>query len=350
MRYKQLLNEDVDEKLRKYIKFPTMKLSDFTVVELINRYGNTEPMTVYRGMNFKNKHDYDTFINSIKNGKLTLYSMSSWSRSREEALNFAITRPTFDLSSDLAKDVDIAKSKGESLIGYRGIILKTHINEHSAIDVSKTNYMAEDEIILPSGTYHVSFNVFKKYSELIDVENIDDIVLTTINKPEMTDTYMKKFTDYIIKRYPHKLKEETINSLLEKYGGYSLSVDDINLVDIDDPYFEKELKIKFNPWLFIFLDNGLLPKKIEHKLIDSGKKIIDYVSSLIKNKPIRLRSSGIKQLSDLIDDGKSYDMMIRSTIKPTSNTKDINKMKGREKKDAIQRERERLQSMLSDIE
>jgi len=339
------------ESLQRYISNPVYKLSDNTVKELIRQYGNEEPLTLYRGLNFKHKDDYERFTNSIQDGVLILDTMSSWSRDREEALNFAITRPIFNIDKELSTDTDIAKSQDEAMVGYKGIILKTAISSNTGVDTSKAGIASEDEVILPSGQYSVEYEAINKFSDMIDSSDIDDIIHKTIIKPTLTDSYIEKFSKYIMKRYPDKLSRNTINELIKAYGGINLDESNIKVVDVDDDYYEKKLLINFNPWLYIFYNNSLLDDKTQSILFHKGTTILSYVKELLsKHGKVSLKSSGIRQLSDIIDNGRSYDEMIKITMKPTGDIRNINSLKGNDKKQAIKQERERLMAMLNDLD
>lgn len=345
------MNESTyNDALSRYIQNPLYKLSNDKMDELLAAYSNDESTTIFRGLNFNTKNDYDAFISEIQDGVLETSSITSWSRDKEEALNFAITKPTFEITSDLADETDKAKNSGEVLIGYKGILLKTTIKKGVGVDTSKANVAAEDEIILPVGKYKIGYEVIDKFSTMMTDVNIDELIIKSLEKDSLSHSYVERFAEYVLQKFPHKLSVDTIERLINSYGGINLDKTNIKLVDINDPYFKKALKVNFNPWLFVFYDKGLLPSEMVNEVKRKGQEILSYVSSLLKpHGEVSLKSTGIKQLSDIIDDGTSYENMLKSTINATD-TKHINSLKGDEKKKAISKERERILSMISDIE
>lgn len=85
--------EVVDDALRNYTLNPMEFVSDSVFEEGLSLYGNDNPITLYRGLNFATKEAYDLFMDNISYGYLLTKSYSSWSPSKQVASNFARTRP-----------------------------------------------------------------------------------------------------------------------------------------------------------------------------------------------------------------------------------------------------------------
>lgn len=339
------------ESLEKYIKNPVYKLSKNTLDALIHSYGNMEPLTIHRGLNFDSPLQYQKFMNTIKDGNISITGMSSWSRDEEEAMNFAITKPTFTLNQSLASQLT-NRDDGEVMTGYQGIVLTIRIPRTSGVDVGLTPHAAEDEIILPRGTYKiVNCRVLSPFKNMIDMFDLDDTIKKTMNKTTISDSYMDRFSEYILRKYPQRLKKDTINEIIQKYGGVGLKPENVSIVEVDNDYFDYIMYIKFNPWLFLFFHNGLLDEEATSLLMSRGKQLLNHIKEMVAAYgKVSLKSNGVEELSHIIDNGRSYDDIIKLTMAPSRETRHINSLRGAEKKDAIKREKDRLVAMLKDVE
>lgn len=194
-----LLLENLDA-LKAFVRDERSTISNSDFDSLLSRYPNKEPLTIYRGLNFRTKEDYDSFLVDLKDGKLKANSMTSWSPDPKEAESFAKSKMVNDFSQFALSDMEsIRNLRKEGIMGYRGVILQTNIDAGMGIDVDTTGVGQESEILLPRGEYDVSiFKEVKKRSEYLDKEEFirvvntsenfnDDIEYVLLNKPEFVD-------------------------------------------------------------------------------------------------------------------------------------------------------------------
>lgn len=178
---------NVDKAIKDYVSSEMLGLSLSRYLdEAIERYPNKKPMTLYRGLNFLDKEHYDSFIKTISNGKITLNSFSSWTTSKRVAEGFASTRK-FDLSLGFVtkddpywKAYNEAKKKKDPFVGYRGVVLITHIPANIGLDMTEAGYGSEDEVVLPKGTYSIKYYDVASYSDKYKNKNPNDILIKLI--------------------------------------------------------------------------------------------------------------------------------------------------------------------------
>lgn len=168
---------------------------------------------IYRGLHFDTQEEFETFMDSISSGSITIKSISSWTRNLKTAKGFSLTKKTYFPTLDIMWAEQSRRESGEHMTGYSGIVLKTTIPKNKAIDVNKTAYAKEDEIILPAGEYEVSIEL---KSEPFKLKYKDDV------NQALSDIKSGKDTNSIIEWLIHsKLNELTSEQmdliLLTKY-------------------------------------------------------------------------------------------------------------------------------------
>lgn len=179
--------------IKDYVKDARLKYPiDVNFNEILEYFHNTKSVVVYRGLNFYTKEDYDSFIDSIKSGYLTESNITSWSTSKAVAEKYAKVRQ-FDLSVftfDMKTALDLALSTRtkNDVIGFRGVILKTIIQPNSGIDVSSIN-SSEHEVILPAGSYKVSYENVLSYNDKYSIKEADKI-LKELDKKDFNDVFI----------------------------------------------------------------------------------------------------------------------------------------------------------------
>lgn len=197
-----ILDEYLMDPLKAY------KITPAVYKELMKDYANEKEITLYRGMNFASEKDYNKFVEDIKDNKVTFKSISSWTRHKTTAVQFAKTRPSYmeymdDGDMELIKK---ATKENESVVGFRGIILKTTIKPNAALDVNRTEIAKEDEIILShDSTVTVDVINVLKNSDRIKEEGIDKILKQYVSGEEHVDQSMIL---NIIKNHADKLTDE----------------------------------------------------------------------------------------------------------------------------------------------
>lgn len=177
----------IDQAIKDYVSSEMFayKLHEY-IDEAIEKYPNRRSMTLYRGLNFLNKEHYDSFIKTISNGKITLNSFSSWTTSKRVAEGFANTRKfTLDLGF-VSKDdpywkaYEEATKKKDPLVGYRGVVLITHIPANVGLDMTEAGYGSEEEVVLPKGTYNIKYYDVLSYSDKYKNKDPNEILTKLI--------------------------------------------------------------------------------------------------------------------------------------------------------------------------
>ena len=78
-----------------------------------------------------------------------------------------MTRPSYMefMDSENMKLISAARKNHERVVGYRGVILETSIKAGVGIDVNRSKFAKESEVILPSGSYKISVTEILKNSD-----------------------------------------------------------------------------------------------------------------------------------------------------------------------------------------
>lgn len=238
MKFKQYLNERYDDyedddtdhidtshadgALKAYIKDPSNKhwLIDYAD-ELLDLYGNSTPLKLYRGLNFDTKEDYDKFINSISDGKIKIVNnASSWTRSISTARQFAKTKPSYMefMSSEKMKLISKAQKEREYVVGYRGVILEIDINKGEGVDTKETPFAAEDEVIIFKGEYKCKYHELKKNSDRIKEEGLDALLDEIEKAQESDDKRTENYNETLLQKIIHDHRDELTDKMKAFFG------------------------------------------------------------------------------------------------------------------------------------
>lgn len=155
-------------KMNKWLKIYTSTKSkpfedqivpDGEMVKIFQKYYPLQHFKLYRGLNFLNETDYLNFKERIKDGTLILKGISSWSKSKEIATILAKSIPhNAQLSTEkINMLIALQEMKGDTIIGYRGIILETIVSSKNALcDLSSyKGRCLDEEVLLLNGSYNV---------------------------------------------------------------------------------------------------------------------------------------------------------------------------------------------------
>lgn len=227
----------VDAALTKYVMNPDYSYEvDMAMDDAIKEYGNTSAITLYRGLNFDTKEDYDKFMKSIKGGVLKTKSLSSWSPNKSEAETFAVTKPSYMefMTKEKMAMISAQRKSGERITGYRGIILKTKISKGKGVDLRRFKNQAESEVLLPNGNYKVTYEEILSYKDQFSNQDPSDRILSLTKQGKETD----KILEYIRRNYkPTQLSNEARHKIclltvtFSKLGKYYVKVQELNKWD-----------------------------------------------------------------------------------------------------------------------
>lgn len=354
--------DELEKALTKYVLNPDYKyLVDSVIDDAIAEYGNTSSITIYRGLNFDTKEDYDKFMKLIKSGTLRTKGSTSWSPDKKQAKIFAITKPSYMEFMDSARMAMISAQRkaSERITGYRGIILKTRIAKGKGVDLRRFKNHAESEVLLPAGTYKITYEEVLSYKDTMK-NSSPDAELAKLTRSSSADD--KKIMDYILKNYkPDQLSDESKHKIfqlttptLSKLG---------HRVEVQDPgdfTFEKHRVIyaymsQFNlNMLPYYLDSDV--NKLRSALRREYNKLIKEVfSKWITGAEIKWQFNNHNGLARFCGVDAELTKAERSTIgkdyhKQDQIVKDINKVKDpKAKRDAIDAELERVKKLIGSI-
>jgi len=250
----QIISDPVDKAISKYTLNPDyLYLIDSVFDEAVDQYPNDHKITLYRGLNFDTEEDYFKFMSSIKNNTLETNNISSWSPSKSVAKQFAVTKPSYMEFMDRYKMSLISKQEkeGERITGYRGVIISTTIPPKKAIDLSKSEYSKESEMILPSGKYEVDIYDIKTFKDILSTSTADVELQKLHDKlQEYDEEDSKLFLNYIVKNYSDQISDKSKSLLFKlmdlhpfsyriekrRKGEYFFSTDNRIMVDFSFPY------------------------------------------------------------------------------------------------------------------
>ena len=181
------------------------------VQDLLQRFP-CDAGVIYRGMNFYTQEKYDEFMSQFKGAKtasIEFGSITSWSESQSEALQFAVTQPTYFLNREVMVAHGEMQAQKERLSGYRGIILSMQVAHGDGIDVNKSGVGHESEVIMPPGTYSITVHEqIKKYAHQIadaDVDINQVILNMTVSDLEKSSGDAHSLFDYVMHHHISEL-------------------------------------------------------------------------------------------------------------------------------------------------
>ena len=267
-----------------YNKYPSENIVNY----LLKKYPNKETIPIYRGLHFDTKEEYDEFIGNFKN-KVKTGSISSWSPSYTTAEDFAMTKKTYHPTAMIMSQEMERENSKDYMTGYRGVVLKTTIEPNTGIDVNKTKYAKENEIILPPGTYDVEIhNVKKKFKHQIEDkdETIESIINKMIDPKFKDDTHYKQFFEFVKHNYPDeirqsdKLKQKIVKIINQTYKKVDFVAHELHTWSFQDD--RTDVNIYFNYNIFEMFDKGFLPAKYKKYIESYANRIIQEYYNLVK--------------------------------------------------------------------
>jgi hypothetical protein len=280
MRDTNKIRDPIKRAIAKYVLDPYHSFAVAAVIhDAIKEYGNDEPITIYRGLNFSSREDYDSFMKSIKNGSIAPESITSWSPSKKQALIFAKTKPSYMefMSASSWAEISAQSKAKERITGYRGILLKTEIAAGAGLDVQKTGYGAESEIILPAGTYQVEIEEIKTFKDTIADSDVNAVVASMEKEDYDNDSDKQKMLEYIMHHHPEEFNDKSKSKIFKLLA--------IGTFKYDVKFFEKD------PWGIVKFPTVDINMTDLSQVQQLSKFFLedDYDSVLQKSKPAFLQ-------------------------------------------------------------
>lgn len=219
--YGSLIDQDLYRKLDTADKALYKYTADgFTALghvidKLINKY-NYEGGTLYRGLHFANQKEHDAFLETIAEGKLEVGSPTSWTPSKETAYDFAQQKKSYFPTPELMYASQHQRNTGDHMSGYGGIVLVTKVGSGVGVDVSKSKFAKESEVILKEGTYQVKVaELLEPHSRKYDTPEKVDTIIQQLNKAKVRTPELNKLAEYVSKSWMKKLAPEQVDVLVK---------------------------------------------------------------------------------------------------------------------------------------
>lgn len=222
-------NDDEDEKhpLYNFVK-NERGLSSINYKKYQEIYPCEKDTVAYRGLNFRTPQQLDTFLNSIKDEKLSFEYPQSFSPCKSTAEDFSSSKKSyyFYMDKSLAFESEYYSTFGDKISGYAGVVIETIIPKGQGIDLSKTDFQIEPEIIFSSNVQlPVKIHIIYNYEYKIEKENID------INKYILNNSVEDHLAKFMIQRYTDDLNQESKQKIFDYViNQYKKNLDESDLV------------------------------------------------------------------------------------------------------------------------
>lgn len=163
MHYGSLVNQDKldsldpdEQDLYKYTADGFTYLSSEAIHNLAKKYPY-DGGTLYRGLHFESPEDEEKWNENFnEHGKTHLNGMSSWTPDLGTAVGFARTVKTYFPTQDVMHAHSEMTKAGDRMTGHGGVVLRVKVPAGIGLDVNKTDFAKESEVILPGGDYEIS--------------------------------------------------------------------------------------------------------------------------------------------------------------------------------------------------
>lgn len=203
-----------EKALYKYTADGHTHLGPETVAKLAKRYPY-EGGTIYRGLHFDNQEQHDDFLEKIKDGRLESNYFSSWTPHEGTAEDFAHSKKTYFPTMSIMMAHDRMNKEGEHMSGYGGVVISTTVGPNIGVDVSKTDFAKESEVILPAGTYSVKIvKMLEPYKRKYNsIEKIREY-LKELKKAKGRDKEHDKMMTFLVNSWLSKMSEEDADIMM----------------------------------------------------------------------------------------------------------------------------------------
>lgn len=280
--------EDNLERLEQYVRNSGYLTNDY-VETLAHRYPY-DGGYLYRGLHFDTQEQFDRFMESIADGKITTSGMSSWTKSEDTAKSFSMMKMTYEPNLSIMMADKKRQNAGDYMTGFEGVVIKTKVPRDVGLDVTKTDIGAEGEVILPAGSYpveivHNSVPYSRQYDDLDKVKAL----LRTVMDDESKDSRDK--LDFIMKSWVPRLDDVSKQKLADWYHMPHIKepVEDSIGIHKSNLFKKKETTIT----IFFHFDPALYP----------------FMSEKYQNIMVRKASQVTKKLSKIIADSSDEDLL-----------------------------------------
>lgn len=212
--YKQIKKKmDIEEILNDYTRNEVPIYSKKVFDSLLNEFPNDREMNVYRGINFTDKDDYESFLEEFNNnGGYISSACAGFAKTYQTAYDFSTTTKTYFPTLEVMMEESKRREFSEKISGYRGLILKAKVKPGEVIDVNKSNVGIEDEVLFKPDTLILcEIEIVKPFREQVEEKdfNLNDYIKKTTNDED-------SLLNYILVNKSEFLTEEVRDILLER--------------------------------------------------------------------------------------------------------------------------------------
>lgn len=204
---------DIDEILRDYTRNEVNIYSESIYNEIKLKYANKNKMTVYRGINFTTKEEYEIFLKEFKENKgYQSFSAAGFAKTYETALDFSSTTKTYFPTLEVMIEDSKRREFKESMSGYIGVILTAEVEIGDVVDVNLSDEGIEDEVLFePNQLIKCSLEVIKPFKEKVKEKDFDinQYIKDIPNKED-------KLLQYILSNLSSKISEEVKDLLVQR--------------------------------------------------------------------------------------------------------------------------------------
>ena len=176
--------------------------------------------TLYRGLLFSEEEKFEKFMNNIKDGKIVMEDSSSWTPSVSTAIDFAKSEKTYFPTHEIMAAYSATQKAGDHMSGEGGgVVLKTVVPKGIGIDVNKTDYAKESEVILPSGEYEIEVHRVLRpfrttHSTAEKAREMADELAQYAKTGEGDKKEMEKYAVYLEKSWLDELSPEQVDAII----------------------------------------------------------------------------------------------------------------------------------------
>lgn len=147
---------------------------------------------LYRGLHFDDQESYDKFMADFST-EVTYEGTSSWTPNLSTATDFALTEKTYFPTAAIMKAHKEMRDNADHMPGFGGVVLKTTAKSGSGIDVNKSSFAKETEVILGPGTYTISIakEVVPFKRQFKSVDDFAEVFAKVKKHVKVSDAYDK---------------------------------------------------------------------------------------------------------------------------------------------------------------
>lgn len=213
--YEDEYSDQIDETLSNYTRNERNIFSQEKFNQIRERYPLKEDVEVYRGINFKTRLQYHRFMKKlVKNGGYMQSSAAGFTRCYDTAEDFAETTKTYYPTMEVVMAEEKRNKEKELMTGYCGVILKVIAKSNEVIDVNRSKFGIEDEVLFkPNELIKIKLEdvqILDKYRTIVKKSDFDlnDYI-------QKCDNLYDPMLTFITVNYSNRVSNDSANHILE---------------------------------------------------------------------------------------------------------------------------------------